>query len=137
MESKLIKRNWGWEYTSKNGIKYTVGEITFDFNVVVDEFDDINEMFDHEAIVLQKPIDYVYGNLIEDTNDIKEWLDYRIEKYEKYERTVRFYTNLTARTDSNICYECYIGLEERKRENTKKIERNRLLKIANEVRKGI
>ena len=136
MASRMKKERWGWTYISKNGIRYDIGEISGDFNVVVDDFEDINEMFDGEAIVLSHPIDYVYGNLECDNKDIKEWLDYRIDKYEKHERVVKFYPNISKRSDADICYECYIGLEERKRENTKKIERNRLLKIANEVRKG-
>ena len=63
MESKLINKPWGWEYVSKNGIEYLVGEVTADFNVVIDDFNDINELFDCEAIILAKPIDYVYGDL--------------------------------------------------------------------------
>ena len=136
MGSKLNKQRWGWEYISKNGKKYSIGEITAEFNVVVDDFDDISEMFDGEAIVLSHPIDYVYGDLVRDTIEIKEWLDNRIDKYEKHERTVKFYTNLTVRSDSNVCYECYIGAEEKKRDKTRRIERNRLLRIANEVRGG-
>ena len=136
MESTLKKEKWGWEYTSQNGNKYSIGEITAEFNVVADSFDDINDMFDYEAIVLSHPIDYVYGDLERDTKEIKEWLDYRIEKYEKHERIVKFYTNLTVRSDKNVCYECYIGTEEKKRSNTRKIERSRLLRIANEVRGG-
>lgn len=136
MESKLIKKHWGWAYVSKNGIEYVVGEVTADFNVVVDEFSDINKLFDYEALVLSKPIDYVYGDLNEDTNNIKGWLDERIDRYEKYERTVKFYTNLLSRDDSDVLYECYIGTEAKEREKTRKIERNRLMRIAEEVRGG-
>ena len=136
MESRMKKERWGWTYISKNGITYDIGEISGEFNVVVDMFEDINEMFDGEAIISSYPIDYVYGSLESDTKDIKEWLDYRIEKYEKHERTVKFYTNLTIRSDHDVRYECYIGLEEKKRDKTRKIERNRLLRIANEVRGG-
>ena len=75
MESKLIKQKWGWEYISQNGNSYSVGEVTAEFNVVVDDFDDINEMFDCEAIVLCYPIDYVYGSLERDTGIIKKWLE--------------------------------------------------------------
>ena len=136
MESKMKKERWGWTYISKSGIVYDIGEISGDFNVVVDDFVDINEMFDGEAIVLAYPIDYVYGNLESDTKEIKEWLDYRIDKYEKHERVVKFYPNLTRRSDADVCYECYIGSEEKRRDNTKKIEKNRLLKIAKEIRRG-
>lgn len=136
MESKLVKKHWGLAYVSKNGIEYAVGEVTADFNVVVDEFGDINELFDYEAIVLSKPIDYVYGDLNEDADNIKKWLDERIDRYEKHERVVKFYTNLLSRTDTNTLYECYIGTEEKRRETTRKIERNRMMRIAEEVRGG-
>lgn len=136
MESKLVKKHWGWAYVSKNGIEYVVGEVTADFNVVVDEFGDINDLFDYEAIVLSKPIDYVYGDLNEDADNIKDWLDERIDRYEKHERVVKFYTNLLSRDDNAILYECYIGTEEKKREKTRKIERNRMMKIAEDVRGG-
>ena len=136
MKSKLTMKNWGWEYVSKNGIEYTVGEITADFNVVVDDFNDINELFDCEAIMLAKPIDYVYGDLRRDSKEIKEWLDERIETYEKHERTVKFYTNHLNRSDVDVLYECYIGTEEKKEEKTRKIEMYRMLKIAEEVKGG-
>ena len=136
MESTLKKEKYGWEYISQNGNKYSVGEVNAEFNVVVDEFEDINDMFDYEAIVLSKPIDYVYGSLEKDTEEIKDWLDYRIEKYEKHERTVNFYTNIEMRSDHNVCYECYIGTEEKKVDKTRKIDRSRLVRIANEVRGG-
>ena len=93
-------------------------------------------MFNYEAIVLSHPIDYVYGSLEKDTEEIKDWLDYRIEKYEKYERTVKFYTNITTRSDHKVCYECYIGTEEKKIDKTRKIDRSRFVRIANEVRGG-
>ena len=136
MKSKLTMKNWGWEYVSKNGIEYTVGEITADFNVVIDDFNDINELFDCEAIMLAKPIDYVYGDLRRDSKEIKEWLDERIETYEKHERTVKFYTNHLNRSDVDVLYECYIGTEEKKEEKTRKIEMYRMLKIAEEVKGG-
>ena len=136
MESKLTKKNWGWEYVSKNGIEYTVGEVTAEFNVIVDEFNDINEMFDSEAIVLAKPIDYVYGDLERDTKEIKEWLDERIATYEKYERTVKFYPNLIKRDDASVLHECYIGSEKKNVNRRKRISKERMLKIAEEIRGG-
>ena len=42
MESKLEKRPWGWEYVSKSGLEYAIGEVTVEFNVVVDLFGDID-----------------------------------------------------------------------------------------------
>lgn len=136
MESKLINKPWGWEYISKNGIEYTVGEVTTDFNVVVDDFNDINELFDCEAIILAKPIDYVYGDLERDSKEIKEWLDERIETYEKYERTVRFYPNLIKRDDAGVLYECYIGSEKKQVNRGKRITKNIMLKIAEEIKGG-
>ena len=136
MESKLINKPWGWEYISKNGIEYTVGEVTTDFNVVVDDFTDINELFDCEAIILAKPIDYVYGDLERDSKEIKEWSDERIETYEKYERTVRFYPNLIKRDDAGVLYECYIGSEKKQVNRGKRITKNVMLKIAEEIKGG-
>lgn len=136
MESKLTKKPWGWEYVSKNGIEYTVGEVATDFNVVVDDFNDINELFDCEAIILAKPIDYVYGDLERDAKEIKEWLDERIETYEKYERTVRFYPNLIKRDDAGVLYECYIGSEKKQVNRGKRISKNVMLKIAEEIKGG-
>lgn len=136
MESKLINKPWGWEYVSKNGIEYSVGEVTADFNVIVDDFNDINELFDGEAIILAKPIDYVYGDLACDSKEIKEWLDERIEKYEKYERTVKFYPNLIKRDDAGVLYECYIGTEKKKANRGKRISIGRMLEIAEEIKGG-
>lgn len=136
MESKLIKKTWGWEYVSKNGIEYTVGEVTADFNVIVDDFNDINELFDCEAIILAKPIDYVYGDLERDSREIREWLDERIETYEKYERTVKFYPNLMIRNDAGVLYECYIGLEKKQINKGKRISIEKMLKIAEEIKGG-
>ena len=136
MESKLTKHSWGWEYVSKNGIVYTVGEVTAEFNVVVDEFDDINKLFDCEALVLAKPIDYVYGDLERDINEIKGWLDERIDKYEKHERTVKFYTNLLSRDDTDVLYECYIGVEEKREEKVTTISKELMHIIAEEVKEG-
>ena len=136
MESKLRKQRWGWEYVSKNGNTYSIGPVTAEFNVVVDDFEDINKLFDSEAIVHNHLVDYVYGEIEENPDDIKRWLDWRIDKYEKYERTVKFYTNHLNRSDVDVLYECYIGTEEKKRSETRKIERNRMMKIAEAVREG-
>lgn len=136
MESKLTKKPWGWEYVSKNGIEYTVGEVTADFNVIVDDFNDINELFDCEAIVLSKPVDYVYGDLERDSKEIKGWLDARIETYEKYERTVKFYPNLIKRDDAGVLYECYIGSEKKQVNRGKRIAKNVMFKMAEEIKGG-
>ena len=136
MESKLTKKSWGWEYVSKNGVEYTIGEVTAEFNVVVDDFNDINELFDTEALILAQPIDYAYGDLERDTNEIKEWLNERIDKYEKHERTVKFYTNLLSRDDIDVLYECYIGIEEKRKEKVTTISKELMYIIAEEVKGG-
>lgn len=136
MESILQHESWGWKYTSKRGIEYTIGEITAEFNVIVDEFEDINEMFDYEALVKSHPITYVYGDLVEDNKEIKEWLDEVIDIYERHERTVKFYTNRLSRDDVDVLYECYIGIEEKKAEITTVIAKERMLEIANEINGG-
>ena len=136
MESKLTKKPWGWEYVSKNGNSYSVGEVTMEFNVIVDDFDDVNELFDCEALVHSHLVDYVYGDLVCHSNEIKEWLDARIETYEKYERTVKFYPNLIKRDDAGVLYECYIGSEKKQVKRGKRIAKNVMLKIAEEVKGG-
>lgn len=136
MGSQFVKKPWGWEYVSQNGIKYTVGELTAEFNVVVDEFEDIHELFDCEAIINQHLVDYVYGNIQDDPNDIKHWLDWRINRYETYERTVKFYPNLLKRDDADVLYECYIGTEKKQINRGKRISISRMLEIAEEVKGG-
>ena len=136
MESELIKQKWGWEYVSKNGNSYSVGPVTAEFNVIVDDFEDINKLFDYEAIVHSHLVDYVYGDIADEQDDIKNFIDSRIDRYEKYERTVKFYTNLNVRSDAGVLYECYVGLEKKRRSDTRKIEINRMHKIAKEVKGG-
>ena len=136
MESKLRKQKWGWEYVSINGNKYSVGPVTMDFNVIVDDFDDINELFDYEALVHSHLVDYVYGDLETDTDAIKEWIDQRIERYEDHERTVKFYTNIWSRDDCNILYECYIGLDVFKRQETVNMSKELLYVTVEEIKGG-
>ena len=136
MKSILKKEKWGWEYVSINGNKYSVGPVTMDFNVIVDDFDDINELFDYEALVHSHLVDYVYGDLEVDTDEIKEWIDKRIERYEKHERTVKFYTNLISRRDSNVLYECYLGINEHKEQETVNMSKALLHRVAEEVKGG-
>lgn len=139
MESTLIRQPWGWEYTSESGLKYSIGPVTAEFNVIVDDFEDINYLFDCEALVQSHLVDYVYGDLEtrSDVSRIKEWLDWRIERYEKHERTVKFYTNYIARDDTDVLYECYIGTEEQDVKETTKITRSQMEKIAKEIDKAV
>lgn len=136
MESKLEKKPWGWEYVSKSGLEYIIGEVTTEFNVVVDFFGDIDEIFDCNTSIESKLIGYVYGDLKEDFDSIKYWLDKRIETYEKHERTVSFYTNLIGRSDAYILYECYIGTKEKRDTEVVKITKERMYEIAKEIMGG-
>ena len=132
--SKLAKMAWGYEYTSDNGIAYEVGEVSGEYNVIVDNFLDICELFDGNILIKDCFVDYVYGNLIngdeDDIDDIKEWLDKRITQYENHERTIRFYRDIVGREDT--LYECYLGLAEEKREQTVRITREQLAEMAEE-----
>ena len=133
--SKLEERAWGWEYTSDNGIVYEVGEVSAEYNVVFDRFNDISELFDTIVLLRDHLVDYVYGNLCGDwieNLEIKTWLDWRISQYENHERTVRFYRDVKDSDDE--LYECYIGLAEEKHEQAKRISRERLEEIAKEDR---
>ena len=136
MESTLTKKVWGWEYVSVNGNKYSVGPVTEEFNVIVDEFDDINKLFDYEALIESHLVDYVYGDLEYDSDIIKEWIDQRVDRYEKHERTVRFYTNLISRDDSDVLYECYLGTEMYKEVETVNMSKSKLYQVAEEVKGG-
>ena len=134
--SKLEKQPWGYEYLSDNGISYTVGEATAEYNVVIDNFDDISELLDGTVLIHDHLVDYVHGNLMYgddfDLEDIKDFLDYRIEKYENHERTVRFYRDVRGSEDT--LYTCYLGFEEEKSEDAVKIPTSVLLKMAREDR---
>lgn len=136
MESTLRKQKWGWEYISENGSKYVVGEVTMEFNVIVDEFQDINELFDYEALVHSHLVDYVYGDLESDTDIIKEWIDERIKRYEDHERTVKFYTNFWSRDDHNVLYECYLGLDVYKEKETVNMSKELMYRTAKEILGG-
>lgn len=136
MISKLAKKPWGWEYVSKNGNSYSVGPVTTEFNVIVDDFDDVNKLFDCDALIYSHLVDYVYGDLEEDTDIIKEWIDKRVDRYEKHERTVKFYTNILNRSDADILYECYIGTKEKKMEQATIIQKEEMYKISIEIKGG-
>ena len=129
METLLVRERWGWEYTSENGNKYTIGPVTPEFNVVVDDFEDINQLFDCNTWVGSHLVDYVYGDLKTDTDGIKDWLDRRISKYEKHERTVKFYKSYT----SDILYECYIGTEEPRAYGAINITKHQMHRMAKEM----
>lgn len=132
--SKLEKKPWGYEYVSDNGISYEVGEVTAEYNVVIDGFTDIDELFDCNVLISDHLVDYVHGNLMygdeSDVADIKDWLDDRINRYENHERTVRFYRDIKGVEDT--LYECYLGFEDEECEKATKIPTSLLLKMARE-----
>ena len=134
--SKLEKKPWGYEYLSDNGISYTVGEATADYNVVIDSFDDISELFDSVVLINDHLVDYVHGNLMcgdeSDIEDIKDFLDYRIEQYENHERTVRFYRDVQGVEDT--LYSCYLGFSEEKYADAVKIPMSVMFRMAREDR---
>ena len=137
METSLERKPWGWEYASENGNKYTVGQVTAEFNVVVDDFDDINKLFDCNALVGSHLVDYVYGDLKTDTDGIKNWLDWRISKYEKHERTVKFYKNHITKDNTEFLYECYIGTEEPKANEAINITKYQMYRMVKDAMNAI
>lgn len=134
--SKLEKKPWGYEYLSDNGIAYAVGEVTAEYNVVIDSFDDVSELFDGNVLIKDHIVDYVHGNLMcgdeSDAEDIKDFLDERIAQYENHERTVRFYRDVQGVEDT--LYKCYLGFDYEKHEVATRIPLATLLKMAREDR---
>ncbi len=139
MESKLERKYGAWEYTSQSGLKYTIGEVTAEFNVIIDDFDDVVELFDGNIIVESHMVTYVYGDIEhgddEERKDIQEWIDAIIDKYEKFERKVRFYRNIIGR-DCETLYECYIGTEMEVESKVTRVSSNEFKKMAEEDRNG-
>ena len=114
---KIKQLTYGYEYVSNNGITYDIGENGADFNIIIDTFMDLDERFDKLAPYNVHLVDYVYGDIEED--DVLEWIDKRIERYENHERIVRFY-------DDKPC-ECYIGLKEEKCEHRTRLSKEEFL----------
>ena len=131
--SKLENTKSGWEYTSNSGIVYMVGEASTELNVVMDIFMDVDELFDCEALTQYAFVTYIYGDLERDTLEIQSWLDDIVDRYEQYERTVRFYINRPDRDDNDVLYECYIGTEEKNPLKTTIISQKALCKMAREI----
>ena len=122
--SSLNKKSWGYEYISNNGINYSVETSSEEFNVVIDHFMDILEACDCNLYIPPVFVDYVYGDIDIDYKDIKDWLDYYINIYEKHKRKVRF--------DN---YECYLGLEEEQHDKYEVITKERLAEMMEEAKK--
>lgn len=121
--SSLNKKRWGYEYISNNGIIYSVEESSEEFNVVIDHFEELMEECDCEIHIPPVFVDYIYGNVDRDYQDIKDWLDYCIDIYEKHKRKVRFEN-----------YECYLGLEEEQHETYEVISKERLAEMMEEAK---
>lgn len=110
---QIRQLNYGYEYISDNGITYDIGENGGDFNIIIDTFMDFDEGFDKLGPFGFHLVDYVMGDIEED--DVLQWIDERIKRYENHERTVKFYDKRP--------YECYIGLQEKKRERPTRISK--------------
>ena len=129
--SKLEKKYGAWIYTSDRGNKYTIGQITEEYNVIIDEFDDIIELFDADVLVHDKLITYFYGDM--DDKDTKEYVDEVIDDYERHHRKVQFIRDIIGREDT--LYEVYLGTEKEKTDEVpKRISCMDMFRIAKEDR---
>lgn len=126
--SKLEKKYGAWIYTSDRGNKYTIGQITEEYNVIIDEFDDIIDLFDTNVLVYDKLITYFYGDM--DDDDTVKYVDKIIDHYEKHQRKVKFVRDIVGREDT--LYEVYIGTEEEKKGAAKRISCMDMFRIAKE-----
>lgn len=128
--SKLEKKYGAWIYTSDRGHEYTIGQITAEYNVIIDEFGDIIDLFDTNVLVYDKLITYFYGDM--DDDDIVKYVDKIIDHYEKHQRKVKFVRDIIGR--ENTLYEVYLGTEEEKEEVPKRISCMDMFMIAKEDR---
>lgn len=128
--SKLEKKYGAWIYTSDRGNKYTIGQITTEYNVIIDEFFDIIDLFDTNVLVYDKLITYFYGDM--DDDDTVKYVDKIIDHYEKHQRKVKFVRDIVGREDT--LYEVYIGTEEEKKGAAKRISCMDMFRMAKEDR---
>lgn len=128
--SKLEKKYGAWIYTSDRGHEYTIGQITAEYNVIIDEFGDIIDLFDTNVLVYDKLITYFYGDM--DDDDTVKYVDKIIDYYEKHQRKVKFVRDIVGR--ENTLYEVYLGTEEEKEEVPKRISCMDMFRIAKEDR---
>lgn len=126
--SKLEKKYGAWIYTSDGGHEYTIGQITTEYNVIIDEFCDIIDLFDTNVLVYDKLITYFYGDM--DDDDTVKYVDKIIDHYEKHQRKVKFVRDIVGREDT--LYEVYIGTEEEKKGEAKRISCMDMFRIAKE-----
>lgn len=128
--SKLEKKYGAWIYTSDRGHEYTIGQITAEYNVIIDEFGDIIDLFDTNVLIYDKLITYFYGDM--DDDDTVKYVDKIIDHYEKHQRKVKFVRDIVGR--ENTLYEVYLGTEEEKEEVPKRISCMDMFMIAKEDR---
>lgn len=128
--SKLEKKYGAWIYTSDRGHEYIIGQITAEYNVIIDEFGDIIDLFDTNVLVYDKLITYFYGDM--DDDDTVKYVDKIIDYYEKHQRKVKFVRDIVGR--ENTLYEVYLGTEEEKEEVPKRISCMDMFRIAKEDR---
>ena len=112
---KIVESRGFYEYVSDNGIVYEIGENGAEFNIIIDTFLDYDDRKEFEVFgpFNYHLVDFVCGE-IED-EEVIEWLDERIERYENHERVIRFYSN-------EPC-ECYIGFKEEIHETRKRVSK--------------
>lgn len=128
--SKLEKKYGAWIYTSDGGHEYTIGQITTEYNVIIDEFCDIIDLFDTNVFVYDKLITYFYGDM--DDDDTVKYVDKIIDHYEKHQRKVKFVRDIVGREDT--LYEVYIGTEKEKEGAAKRISCMDMFRMAKEDR---
>lgn len=128
--SKLEKKYGAWIYTSDRGHEYIIGQITAEYNVIIDEFGDIIDLFDTNVLVYDKLITYFYGDM--DDDDTVKYVDKIIDHYEQHQRKVKFVRDIVGR--ENTLYEVYLGTEEEKEEVPKRISCMDMFMIAKEDR---
>ena len=126
--SKLEKKYGAWIYTSDGGHEYTIGQITTEYNVIIDEFGDIIDLFDTNVLVYDKLITYFYGDM--DDDDTVKYVDKIIDYYEKHQRKVKFVRAIVGREDT--LYEVYIGTEEEKKGAANRISCMDMFRMAKE-----
>lgn len=116
---QIRKLRYGYEYVSDNGIVYDIGDNGAEFNIIIDAFIDYHDRFDGLVIFSYCLVDYVCGDMEDD--EVLEWIDERIERYENHERVVKFY--------SDKLYECYVGLKEERHLIPNRISKEELDKM--------
>lgn len=106
---RLFNENGYYTYVSHSGVKYEVAEATAEYNIITDYFPDYSK--ENPSIGPHyKIVDYVYGNIAEEPEEIREWIDQRIDFYENHERTIIFDTGVAHNFERVMAY---IGNEEK------------------------